>query len=72
MARKSRSREVKVRSLPASTQEPMDLESIVESFLATKPPIQKGEYPKIYDLPLENLSVVMTGGAGRKPKRRKK
>jgi hypothetical protein len=70
MARKSRSREVKVPSLPASILALEDYESIVEAFLATKPHIQKGEYPRIYDLPLEGLSVVMTGGGKRK--RRKK
>jgi hypothetical protein len=69
MARKSPSREVKVRSLPASNRGLTDYESIVESFLATKPDIRKGASPEIYDLPLENLSVVMTGGAGRKRKK---
>jgi hypothetical protein len=72
MARKSRIREVKVRSLSASNQGLRDYENIVESFLATKPDIRKGASPEIYDLPLENLSIVMTGGAGRKSKGRKK
>ncbi len=64
MARKSRSREVKVRSLPASILALGDYESIVEAFLATKPFPPKGEYPVIYDLTeaLAGTSLIMTGG----------
>jgi hypothetical protein len=71
MARKSRSREVKVRSLPASILAKEDYTSIVESFLATKPFTPKGEYGVIYDLTeaLAGTSAVMTGGSRRKRKK---
>jgi hypothetical protein len=73
VTRKSRSRVVKVRSLPASILAQEDYESIVESFLATKPFTPKGESPVIYDLTeaLAGTSMVMTGGGKRRRKRKK-